>query len=118
MASPRKGRCELDSHVTNWGSDKCPNSPSARLSLIDQLDDSFYAIVPDTGKYSKPARARKERIAWLRKKYKDDPQSLALAGKLEGCMRGDRASLQRAPMQRRGAEIGCGGRAAVPEKAN
>ena len=65
--------------------------------LIDQLDDSFYATIPGTGKYSKPARARKERIAWLRKKYKDDPRSLALADKLEGCIRGDRCKSAACP---------------------
>ena len=65
--------------------------------LIDQLDDSFYATIPGTEKYSKPARERKERIAWLRKKYKDDPQSLALADKLEGCMWGDRCKSAACP---------------------
>ena len=65
--------------------------------LIDQLDEFFYATIPDSRKCSKPARARKERIAWLRKKYKDDLQSLALADKLEGCIRGDRCKSAACP---------------------
>ena len=65
--------------------------------LIGQLNESFYATIPDSGKCSKLAQARKKRIAWLRKKYKDDLQSLALADKLEGCIRGDRCKSAACP---------------------
>jgi hypothetical protein len=54
-------------------------------SLTDQIEESLYAPVPGWGQGPKLKREREALIDWLRKKFKDDAPSLALADKLEGC---------------------------------
>jgi len=53
--------------------------------LIDQIDESFYPVPGWSEKGTELNREREARVDSLRKKYKDDAPSLALADKLEGC---------------------------------
>jgi hypothetical protein len=59
-----------------------PSFNPARFN--DLIDEGRFARLWG-GPGAQLKRERKDRIEWLRKKYKNDPASLALADKLEGC---------------------------------
>jgi hypothetical protein len=64
------------------------NSPTSSFNparLTDQIADSFYPVPGWSEKGTELNREREALAAWLRKKFKDDQPSLALADKLEGC---------------------------------
>jgi hypothetical protein len=62
-----------------------PTSPFNPARLSDQIADSFYPVEGWSKKGTKLKRKREKDVGWLRKKFKDDQPSLALADKLEGC---------------------------------
>jgi hypothetical protein len=62
-----------------------PTSSFNPAQLTGQINDSFYPVPVWSEKGTELNRERKSRLKWLRKKFRDDVPSLALADKLEGC---------------------------------
>jgi hypothetical protein len=60
-------------------------TPFNPARLNDQIDESFYPVPGWSKKGTNLTRKREAGVAWLRKKFKDDTSSLALATKLESC---------------------------------
>jgi hypothetical protein len=64
------------------------NSPTSAFNparLNDQIGESLYAT--GFGKGPKLKRERRDRVDWLRKRYKNNQACQGLADKLEGCKR-------------------------------
>jgi hypothetical protein len=62
-----------------------PTSSFNPARLTDQIPESSYPVEGWSKKATKLKRKREALAAWLRKKFKDDQPSLALADKLESC---------------------------------
>jgi hypothetical protein len=72
-------------------------TPFNPTRLSDQLAESSYPVEGWSKKAPKLNRKREKDVGWLRKKFKDDQPSLALAEKLEGCKRNHRCKSPACP---------------------